>query len=77
MSTTPLLMIAFMIGMDVLIWAVIRHYDRTGVILAFPKEISRERTPRWFRMNMLIGWTSLGLCIVFTVVITFGLLIGR
>ncbi|MEO5641341.1 MAG: hypothetical protein ABIQ98_06195, partial [Sphingomicrobium sp.] len=60
----------FMLALDTLIWWVIRYYERTGVVLAFPKHIYREKTPRWFRFNIISLWGSFGLCVAFTLVAT-------
>ena len=68
--------IVLMIGIDALIWAVIRYYVRTGRIIAFPFSISRDRTPRWFSINMALLWLSLALSITFTAVVSTNLLLG-
>ena len=69
--------VAFMLGIDGLILAVLRSYNQTGTIFAFPFGISRDRSPRRFRFTMAIGWLSLALSIAFTAVISTALLLGH
>jgi hypothetical protein len=69
-----LLAIGFMLALDVLIWLILRAYQRRGVILAFPWNIDRERSPRWFRFNMLVGWLAFWSAIAFTILITVSIL---
>ena len=72
-----LLAIAFMIGIDLLIWAVIRNYNRRGIALAFPRVIARERSPHWFRFHIVMLWVSFALCVAFTAVVSSLLLFGQ
>jgi hypothetical protein len=71
---TNLLIIAFMIAIDVLIWQVIRTYERRGAVLAFPFVFQRDRSPRWFRFHIVMLWISLVLCILFTLFMSILLL---
>jgi hypothetical protein len=69
-------MIAFMVVLDVLIFLVIRAFERRGAILALPWTIQRDKTPRWFRFNQIIGWLSFWLAVAFTLVVSVALLSG-
>ena len=73
---TTFLIISFMIAIDVAIFLVIRTYERRGVILALPWTIQRDKTPRWFRFNQIIGWLSFWLAVAFTLVVSAVLLSG-
>ena len=68
---------ALMIGIDALMLVWIRYYARTGKIWATPFAISRERTPRWFAINMTVLWLSFALALIFTVVISTALILGQ
>jgi hypothetical protein len=46
--------IAAMIIVDLLILAILRYFGERGIIFVFPKSIVRDRTPRWFRFNMIV-----------------------
>ena len=74
---TTFLIIAFMVAIDALILLAIRTYQRRGIILALPWTIHREKTPRWFRFNQIIGWLSFWLAVAFTLVVSLVLLIGN
>ena len=69
--------IAFMVAVDLLIWAVIRYYNGRGIVLAFPRVIARDRSPHWFRFHIVMLWISLALCVAFTVVVSSLLLFGQ
>jgi hypothetical protein len=71
---TTFLIIAFMVAIDVLIFLIIRTYERRGVILALPWTIQRDKTPRWFRFNQIIGWLAFWLAVAFTLVVSVALL---
>jgi hypothetical protein len=77
MTWERLLAIAFMVGINLLIWAILRHYRQRGAILALPKSIECDRTPRWFRFNMALGWASLALSVAFTILVSTVLLQGQ
>ena len=71
---TSLLIIAFMIAIDVLIWQVIRTYERRGAVLAFPFVVHRDRSPRWFRFQIVMLWISLALSVAFTLIVSIMIL---
>ena len=71
---TTLLIIPFMIAIDVLIWQVIRTYERRGAVLAFPFVVHRDRSPRWFRFHIVMLWISLVLSILFTLIVSIMIL---
>ncbi len=73
---TKIAAIAFMILVDLIIWWVIRTYDRRGVILSLPWNTYRDRSPRAFRVQLGMLRMSLALCIAFTVIVTAMLLFG-
>jgi hypothetical protein len=74
---TTFLIIAFMVAVDALIFLVIRTYERRGTIIALPWPIERDKTPRWFRFNQIIGWISFWLAVAFTLVMSVSLLFGN
>ena len=71
---TNLLIIGFMVMIDVLIWQVIRTYERRGAVLAFPFIVQRDQSPGWFRFHIVMLLVSLVLCILFTFFIAIFLL---
>jgi hypothetical protein len=74
---TTFLIIAFMLAIDALILVIIRTYERRGTILAFPWPIQRDKSPRWFRFNQIIGWISFWLAVAFTLVVSVSLISGN
>ena len=68
-----LLSFALMLAIDAGIWWVIRVYERRGVVLGFPFHTYRDRSPRWFKYQIVMLKGSLLLCLAFTAVLTVSL----
>ncbi|MBA3526179.1 MAG: hypothetical protein H0T82_04580 [Sphingomonas sp.] len=66
--------IAYMVFIDLVMWLIIRTNTRTGVVPSFPWSIHRDRSPRWFRFNIVGLWVALWICVSVTVVVSFLLL---
>jgi hypothetical protein len=56
MALDGALAIIFAIAMLVGFWKLNHYYERSGVIFAIPFSIRRERTPRFFRVTMVLNW---------------------
>jgi hypothetical protein len=59
-----LLAIAMAIALLGFLWKLIQHYERTGVIFAVPFSISRARTPRFFKVTMVLNWAVFALATI-------------
>ena len=74
MLGSKLLVIALMVGIDAIIFICLRAYQRRGRIMAFPANIDRSKTPRWYAFNLALGWLSFAAAVLFTLMVTIFLL---
>jgi len=66
-------LIAALIG---LLWKLNRHYERSGAIFAVPFSISRTRTPKFFRLTMLLSWLVFAFAALFALFLSASLIVS-
>jgi hypothetical protein len=64
MDWAAFLAICFFAGMVGVSWKLNRFYERKGDIFAIPWSISRERTPKFFRVTMILNWFVFGFLVL-------------
>ena len=71
---TVYLAIAVLVGIDLVVWLMIRQFQRTGVILGSPWNINREQTPKQFIFCIVSFWVLLVVAVAWTVGFSFMIL---
>ena len=69
--------IIFMIAVDWAIWAIIRIYERRGIIIGFPRNTHRDQAPTWFRVQIVGLWLAFALSVALTLLFTLTILLAN
>lgn len=77
MDWASILAIAVMLTITVAIGYLNRHYERNGVIFAVPFSIKRDRTPRFFRVTMILNWIVFAFMVCFVLLLTTVIISAR